>query len=154
MGKLPGVARHVYTESWVFIRRLARIRNAFNKPAVSAFLLSEVTQFDKRRRTFREVRNESDGVSVDSGATSRAVSLLAILTTSMFLLSGAVRFRGYFWPIYSLALLAIVEVVLLLPVGLNRQLWFYLLAFLLWLTAGWFFVGSLLFWLATARQLA
>ncbi len=85
---------------------------------------------------------------------SRAVSLLAILTTSMFFLSGAVQFRGYFWPIYSLALLAIVEVVLLLPVGLNRQLWFYLLAFLLWLTAGWFFVGSLLFRLATARQLA
>lgn len=46
---------------------------------------------------------------------SRAVSLLAILTTSMFFLSGAVQFRGYFWPIYSLALLAIVEVVLLLP---------------------------------------
>lgn len=82
---------------------------------------------------------------------SRAVSLLAILNTSMFFLSGAVQFRGYFWQIYSLGLLAIVEIVLLLPLGLNRQLWFYLIAFLLWLLAGWFFAGSLLFWLYTDR---
>ncbi len=82
---------------------------------------------------------------------SRAVSLLAILNTSMFFLSGAVQFRGYFWPIYSLGLLASVEVVLLLPLGLNRQLWFYLSVLLVWLAAGWFFVGSLLFWLTTAR---
>lgn len=82
---------------------------------------------------------------------SRAVSLLAILNTSMFFLSGAVQFRGYFWPIYSLALLAVIEVVLLLPMGLNRQLWFYLSVLLVWLAAGWFFVGSVLFWLTTAR---
>lgn len=81
---------------------------------------------------------------------SRAASLLAVLNTSMFFLSGAVQHRGYYWPIYSLGLLAIVELVLLLPLGLNRKLWFYALVFLLWLAAAWFFVGSLLHWLATA----
>ena len=80
---------------------------------------------------------------------SRACSLLAILNTSLFFLSGAVQCQGYYWPIYSLGLLGLVEVVLLLPLGLNRQLWFYLLVLGTWLLAGWFLAGSILFWLRT-----
>jgi hypothetical protein len=81
---------------------------------------------------------------------SRATSLLAILNTSLFFLSGAVQCQGYYWPIYSLGLLGVVEVVLMLPLGLNRQLWYYLFAMALWMLAGWFFVGSILLWLRTA----
>ncbi len=81
---------------------------------------------------------------------SRATSLLVVLNTSLFFLSGAVQCQGYYWPIYSLGLLGIVEVVLLLPLGLNRQLWFYLVVLAAWLLAGWFLVGSILFWLRTA----
>lgn len=79
---------------------------------------------------------------------SRAASLLAVLNTSMFFLSGAVQHRGYYWPIYSLGLIAVIEVILLLPLGLNRKLWFYAAVLLLWCVAAWFFVGSLLHWLA------
>ncbi len=81
---------------------------------------------------------------------SRAASLLVILNTSLFFLTGAVQSGGYYWPIYSLGLLGIVEVLLLLPLGLNRRLWFYLVAVSLWSLAGWFLVGSILFWLRTA----
>lgn len=53
---------------------------------------------------------------------------LVILNTSLFFLTGAVQSGGYYWPIYSLGLLGIVEVLFLLPLGLNRRLWFYLVA--------------------------
>lgn len=81
---------------------------------------------------------------------SRAVSLLAVLNTSLFFLSGAVTQGGYSWPVASLVLLGLVEALLLLPLGLQHRLWFYLGLAALTLGSGALFIGSVVHWLRTA----
>jgi len=81
---------------------------------------------------------------------SRTVSLLAVLNTSLFFLTGAVTTGGYHWPVISLCFLGLVELMLLLPLGLHGRLWFYLALVGLTLTSGGFFLGSVAYWLRTA----
>jgi len=81
----------------------------------------------------RNIVGGTPGVFLGSNSPSVAESFagrrrLVILNTNLFFLTGAVQSGGYYWPIYSLGLLGIVEVLLLLPLGLNRRLWFYLVA--------------------------
>ena len=83
---------------------------------------------------------------------SRAVSLLAVLNTSLFFLTGAVTHGGYTWPTFSLCLLGVVEVLLLLPLGLHGRLGYYLLLVALTTVSGGLFLGSVAYWLRTAAH--
>lgn len=83
---------------------------------------------------------------------SRAVSLLAVLNTSLFFLTGAVTQGGYTWPTLSLCLLGVVEVLLLVPMGLHGRLGYYLLLVSLTMTSGGLFLGSVAYWLRTTAS--
>ncbi|MFU8892978.1 MAG: hypothetical protein ACNA8L_05060 [Luteolibacter sp.] len=80
-------------------------------------------------------------------ALSRSISLLAILNVSLFFLTGAVRTDGYWFPLVSLALLAIASLLLLLPLGFHDRLGFYLLNVAICAVAGWFLGASIVYWL-------
>jgi len=83
-------------------------------------------------------------------ALSRTLNLLAILNVSLFFLTGAVRSDGYWFPLVSLALLALAALLILLPLGFHNRLGFYLLNLGLCVAAGWFLGASILYWLTHA----
>jgi len=88
-----------------------------------------------------------DNLDVLLGNLSRATNLLVILNVSLFFLTGRVGVGGYTWPLCSLVILGALQLLLVLPLGLNRRLGFYLVMVALWCVAGFFFAGSVLYWL-------
>ncbi|MGC9452830.1 MAG: hypothetical protein ACP5I4_15430 [Oceanipulchritudo sp.] len=88
-----------------------------------------------------------DNIDILWGNLSRATSLLLVLNTSIFILNGASLGRGYAMPFCSLMLLGFLEVFLILPLGLNRKLAFYMALTALWLASTIMFLLSLLHWL-------
>ncbi|MDP3851708.1 MAG: hypothetical protein Q8Q59_14480 [Luteolibacter sp.] len=83
-------------------------------------------------------------------ALSRSVNLLAILNVSLFFLTGAVRTGGYWFPLVSLALLALASLLILLPLGFHDRLGYYLLNVALCVAAGWLLGASIVYWLNRA----
>lgn len=65
----------------------------------------------------------------------RITSLLIILNISLFFLTELVTKFGYYYTIYSLVLLGIVELFLIVPLGLLDRFWFYCLCLILELIA-------------------
>jgi len=76
---------------------------------------------------------------------SRAINLMVIVNVSLFFLTGTVR-HGYYFPIISLCLLALATLLILLPLGLQKELPFYFAVMGLCLTAGWFLAASIVYW--------
>lgn len=83
-------------------------------------------------------------------ALSRTINLLAILNVSLFFLTGAVRSDGYWFPLVSLALLALAGLLILLPLGFHDRLSYYLLNVALCVAAGWLLGASIVYWLNRA----
>jgi len=84
-------------------------------------------------------------------ALSRTINLLAILNVSLFFLTGSVKTGGYWFPLLSLALLALAALLLLLPLGHHHRLWYYLLSLMLCIAAGWLLGASILYWLQSGN---
>lgn len=83
----------------------------------------------------------------------RTINLLAVLNISMFFLSGEVKKHGYYYPIISLALLAIASLLALLPLGFHNWLGYYMLVLILCIIAGALLGLSILYWLHTGEGL-
>lgn len=99
-------------------------------------------------RLWQECQNcLHDNLDVLLGNLSRATNLLSILNVSLFFLNGAVGRGGYTWPLCSLVILGVLQLLLILPLGLNRRLGFYLILVMLWCVAGFLFAGSVTHWL-------
>lgn len=86
-----------------------------------------------------------DNLDVLLGNLSRATNLLIILNVSLFFLTGRVGGGGYTWPVCSLGILGLLQLLLILPMGLSRRLGFYLGLVALWCAAAFLFVGSVLY---------
>lgn len=86
------------------------------------------------------------------GALSRTTNLIAALNVSLFIVTGAVKSGGYYYPIISLTLLAAVITLLLMPLGLHRNLKFYLLCLALFLTASMFLLLSIGHWINSGEM--
>lgn len=80
---------------------------------------------------------------------SRVLSLMAVLNISLFFLTGAVTRGGYYYPVISLAVLATAELLILLPLGWQARLGFYLFVLSLCLVAAWFLGSSIVYWMHT-----
>jgi len=80
-------------------------------------------------------------------AISRSINLLAILNVSLFFLNDAVRTGGYWFPLVSLALLALATLLILLPLGLHTRLGFYLSILGICTAAAWLLIASIVYWL-------
>jgi hypothetical protein len=78
---------------------------------------------------------------------SRAVNLMVMLNISLFFLTGAVTNRGYYYPVISLCLLAAAALLILLPLGFQDRLPFYLMVLGFCLLSGWFLGSSIYHWL-------
>jgi len=78
---------------------------------------------------------------------SRISVAIAAFNVSLFFLNGAVKTGGYFYPLISLSLIAIVTILTLLPLGQHARLWFYLLMLTLCGVAGWLLGASIIYWL-------
>lgn len=78
---------------------------------------------------------------------SRTAGLLTVLNISLFFLHGAVSCGGAYWPLKSLLLLALLQLLLLLPHRGLRRLSVYLAHVALLLAAGGFFTASVVWWL-------
>jgi hypothetical protein len=72
---------------------------------------------------------------------------MVIVNISLFFLTGAVTRQGYYCPLISLCLLAVANVLILLPLGLQARLKFYLLVMSLCLVGAWLLGASILYWL-------
>lgn len=81
---------------------------------------------------------------------SRAIGLMVVLNTSLFFLTGAVTHGGYYYPIIALVLLAIAKLLILLPLGFQARLPFYMIVLALWIAAAWLLGASLIHWLRQA----
>lgn len=84
-------------------------------------------------------------------ALSRTANLLAMLNVSLFFLNGAVKSGGYYYPLISLALLAGLSLLILMPLGLHDRLWYYLTGLAVCGAAAWLLGASILFWLHTGH---
>ena len=80
---------------------------------------------------------------------SRVLNLIAILNVSLFFLTGAVTRGGYYYPVISLAVLAVAELLILLPFGWQARLGFYFAVLGLCLVAAWFLGSSIIYRLHT-----
>jgi len=80
-------------------------------------------------------------------ALSRSINLLAILNVSLFFLTSAVQTGGYWFPLVSLALLALATLLILLPLGLHTRLGFYLSILGICIAAAWLLGASIVYWL-------
>lgn len=78
----------------------------------------------------------------------RLNNLLVIVNISMFFLSGLVA-KGYFFTFFSLACLAVVAILLILPLPSLGRLWYYLLCLMLEFTALYFLIASIVYWVNT-----
>ncbi len=78
----------------------------------------------------------------------RLNNLLVIVNISMFFLSGLVA-KGYFYTFFSLSCLAVVAILLLLPLPYLERLWYYLLCLILEITALYFLIASIVYWVNT-----
>ncbi len=78
----------------------------------------------------------------------RLNNLLVIVNISMFFLSGLVA-KGYFYTFFSLACLAVVAILLILPLPSLGRLWYYLLCLFLEFTALYFLIASIVYWVNT-----
>lgn len=56
---------------------------------------------------------------------SRTINLLVIVNISLFFLTGGVTRSAYYFPLISLCLLALANLLILLPLGLQARLPFY-----------------------------
>jgi hypothetical protein len=81
---------------------------------------------------------------------SRAIGLMVVLNTSLFFLTGAVTHGGYYYPVIALVLLAIAKFLILLPLGFQARLPFYMIVLGLWIAAGWLLGASIFHWLRQA----
>ena len=84
-------------------------------------------------------------------ALSRTLNLLAVLNVSLFFLNGSVRSGGYWFPLVSLAFLALASLLILLPLGHHNRLWYYLVSLMLCIAAGWLLGASILYWLQSGN---
>ncbi len=78
----------------------------------------------------------------------RLNNLLVIVNISMFFLSGLVA-KGYFYTFFSLACLSAVAILLILPLPYLGRLWYYLLCLILEITALYFLIASIVYWVNT-----
>jgi hypothetical protein len=62
---------------------------------------------------------------------SRLNGLAIVANLTLFFLTRLVVEKGYYYTFYSLFFLGLVALLLLLPLGLFRRLWFYLLCLVL-----------------------
>lgn len=72
---------------------------------------------------------------------------MVILNTSLFFLTGAVTHGGYYYPVIALVLLTIAKLLILLPLGFQARLPFYMIVLALWIAAGWLLGASIFYWL-------
>lgn len=77
-----------------------------------------------------------------------ATEILIILNISLFFVTRLVK-QGYYYTFYSLFCLAFVQIMLLLPIKLVRQLWFYLCLLVVEFVGVYFFVSSVVYWVRT-----
>lgn len=82
---------------------------------------------------------------------SRMNGLLIILNISMFFLTGLVN-QGYYYTCFSLAGLALVGVVLLIPTKLVQSVYYYSFILFVELIALYFFLSSIVFWVGQNRH--
>lgn len=97
-------------------------------------------------------RKYAEQYPVLHGNLSRFTGLLIMLNVTLFFVTGAVVYEGYYYTFYSLGLLAVVEALLIIPHGLFDRLWFYALTLLVEAVALYFFTSSVWYWVSTHRS--
>lgn len=66
---------------------------------------------------------------------SRALNLLAVLNISLFFINPMVRSDASLFPILSLGAVGVASMLVLMPVGLQGRLWYYVLTLIVLLFA-------------------
>ena len=80
---------------------------------------------------------------------SRLNNLLIILNISMFFLTDLVTKQGYYYTYFSLIFLSLTAVGPLMPFGLLKRLWYYLLFVTCEVGGTYFLVVSAWYWVRT-----
>lgn len=80
-------------------------------------------------------------------AISRSMNLLAVLNIIRFFLTGAVQTGGYWFPLVSLALLALATPLVPMPLGLHTRMGFYLSIHGICIAAAWLLIAGIIHWL-------
>ena len=83
---------------------------------------------------------------------SRLTNMLIILNISLFFLTELVTRQGYYFTYYSLFFFGLVEALLLLPLGLMKRLWYYLLCLVFEAAGVYFLVTSAWYWVITNTE--
>lgn len=98
-------------------------------------------------RRYLKIQSTFDTDHANYWATlSRTNNLMVIMNISMFFLTGLVS-KGYFYTFYSLNCLLFVGVGVLVPTGLNRQLWYYWVFLSIELFGLYFLAASVVYWI-------
>ena len=103
------------------------------------------TLWEKQNRSFEKDAN------IHWASLSRITNLLIIMNITLFFLTELVTKQGYYYTFYSIFFLCLVHIGTLLPLGLLKRLWYYLIFLILEGVGIYFLAASTWYWIITNR---